>query len=102
MSGSQDTQVTQYKETKQAVQKARAVREFLLHLAGYVVSNIFFGVWNGLTYYVKDEPTLWFYIPLIFWGVGVIIHYVQGVVLFDDWWRRDESVVDANLRELPQ
>ena len=53
MYGSQDTQVAQYRETKKAVQKARAVREFLLHLAVYVVSNIFFGVWNGLTYYVK-------------------------------------------------
>ena len=56
--------------------------------------NVFLGFWNALTYFVKDSDTLWFYIPLLFWGVGVLIHYVQGVALFDEWWELDERTID--------
>ena len=52
---------------------------------------------NALTYNVKGETTLWFYVPLIFWGVGVLVHYLQAIALFDDWWRTDESAVAEYL-----
>jgi hypothetical protein len=44
---------------------------------------------NVLTYFIKDDTTLWFFVPLIFWGVGLLIHYIQGVALFNDWWDSD-------------
>lgn len=90
-------EVQRYRNAKKLVEKKRAVLVFLTHLAAYVISNIFFGIWNALTYNVKGETTLWFYVPLIFWGVGVLVHYLQAIALFDDWWRTDESAVAEYL-----
>lgn len=84
-----------YKDARKAVEKARAVRTFLVHLAVFIIGNIFLGVWNSLTYYVKGNELLWFPIPLIFWGVGVLIHYTISVALFNEWWDRDESTIES-------
>ena len=51
-------EVTRYRETRKAIEKARAVRIFVSHLVAFVIGNVFLGVWNGLTYYVKEDDTL--------------------------------------------
>ena len=84
-----------YRDARKNVEKARAVRTFLVHLAVFIIGNIFLGVWNSLTYYVKGNELLWFPIPLIFWGVGVLIHYTVSVALFNEWWDRDESIIQS-------
>ena len=43
---------------------------------------------------------LWFWSPLIFWGGGVIIHYLQSIALFNDWWQQDESITNERRYEL--
>ena len=58
---------------------------------------MFLGGWNALTYFVKGDLTLWFYLPLLFWGVGIIVHYLQGVALFDNWWAHDDHVIQERL-----
>lgn len=88
-------QLANYKEARKGVEKTRATRVFLIHLAAFIIGNIFLGVWNSLTYYIKGNELLWFPIPLIFWGVGVLIHYTVSVALFNEWWDRDESVIQT-------
>ena len=90
-----DDQTAAYREARRAVERSQVVRVFLFHLVAYIVGNVFLGFWNALTYFVKDSDTLWFYIPLLFWGVGVLIHYVQGVALFDEWWELDERTIET-------
>ncbi|MBM3944451.1 MAG: 2TM domain-containing protein [SAR202 cluster bacterium] len=90
-------ELARYKETRKAIEKARAMRIFFSHFAAFFIGNIFLGVWNVLTYFIKEDKTLWFYLPLIFWGVGVLIHYLQGVALFENWWERDERIIDERL-----
>ena len=87
-----------YGTIKMSIDKARAKRNFLVHLATYVIGNIFFGAWNALTYFVKDSPALWFYLPLLFWGVGLIVHYLLSVALFDEWWDMDERTIRERLK----
>ena len=84
-----------YKEVRRSLEKRRAQLIFIAHLGAYVIGNIFLGGWNILTYFVKDSETLWFFIPLLFWGVGVIIHYLQSVALFDEWWDVDERTIES-------
>ena len=79
-----------YQEVRKRVGKARAIRIFVYHLIAYALGNIFLGAWNIFTVQNRGDEILWFYFPLIFWGVGVIIHYLQGVALFDEWWDQDE------------
>ena len=86
-----NAELQEYQAARKAVEKNRAVRTFLVHLAAYIIGNIFFGIWNVLTYVVKDHELLWFPLPLIFWGVILLIHYAHSVALFDNWWERDEQ-----------
>ncbi len=85
--------LTPYVQTRKAIEKSRSVRVFIFHLFAYIVANAFLGGWNLLTYYVKDSSTLWFYLPLLFWGVGLILHYLHSVALFDEWWELDERTI---------
>ena len=93
-----DDAIARYRETRKTIERARAARVFYVHLAAYVLGNIFLGFWNALTYFVTDDETLWFFIPLLLWGVGVIIHYVLAVALFEEWWELDERVIDSRRR----
>lgn len=86
-----------YMETRKRVEQRRALQVFLAHLTIYIIANSFLGVWNTLTYQVKDNPTIWFPIPLLFWGVGVVVHFWVSVVLFERWWERDEKAVRRRL-----
>lgn len=90
-------EISRYRAARKAIEKARAVRIFVSHVAAYVIGNVFLGVWNALTFFVRGDDTLWFFLPLLFWGVGVIVHYLQGIALFDDWWERDERLISERL-----
>ena len=48
-----------------------------------------------MTYVVKDDDALWFFLPLLFWGVGLIIHYLNSVALFDEWWKLNERNINS-------
>ena len=88
-------QLVSYQEARKSVQRARVLRIFLAHLVMFVLGNIFLGLWNSLTYYRLDNELIWMPIPLIFWGTGVLIHYIVSVVLFDEWWASDESAIQS-------
>ena len=88
---------TRYRDAKRRVEQRRALRIFLGHLTAYIIANSFFGVWNTLTYTITDNPTIWFPLPLLFWGIGVIIHFWVSVALFDRWWELDEEAIRSRL-----
>ena len=92
-----EQQIGAYRDARKQREKRRAVRIFIFHLAAYVLGNAFLGAWNALTYFVKGVDTLWFFLPLLFWGVGVIIHYIISVALFDEWWELDERTVASRM-----
>ncbi len=93
-----EVDLSPYQDARKAIEKSRAVRGFVFHLVAYILGNGFLGFWNVMTYVVKEDQTLWFYIPLLFWGVGVIIHYVQSVALFDEWWDVDERNIGRRMK----
>ena len=93
-----DPETGRYSRERIRIERRRAVRLFLMHLALYVLGNIFLGGWNALTYLVLGSSTLWFFLPLLFWGVGVIIHYLNSVALFDEWWEHDERIIAQRLK----
>ena len=90
-----DEETARYKVIRKTVARDRTVKIFFYHLFAYVLGNIFLGAWNIWTFQNRGDEFLWFYFPLIFWGVGVIIHYLQSVALFEEWWDRDEAITDA-------
>jgi uncharacterized membrane protein AbrB (regulator of aidB expression) len=85
----------EYKAAYRAVSKAQAIRFFWVHLAAYLAVNAFFTATNLL--FSPEE--LWFFYPLVGWGVGLLCHYLFGVRWLDQYLRELELLAERRLRE---
>lgn len=64
-----------YQRAEVDVLEEDAKREFRIHAVLFVVGNLIATMFNLL---VADE-VLWFFYPLIGWGLGLLFHYLAGV-----------------------
>ncbi|MCB0553833.1 MAG: 2TM domain-containing protein [Phaeodactylibacter sp.] len=58
----------------QAKKRVKAKKGFFGHLSAFIAVGAFFLAMNLLTYDPKD-PTIWFFFPMLPWGIGLLIHY---------------------------
>lgn len=58
----------------QAKKRVKAKKGFYGHLSAFIAVGAFFLAMNLLTYDAKD-PALWFFFPMLPWGIGLLIHY---------------------------
>ena len=78
-------------EIKKAKKKVKAKKGFYQHLTTYAIINAFLVFLNLFT----TPEYLWFFFPLMGWGIGLLFHYVDvfGVPGFDilnqDWEERE-------------
>ena len=62
---------------KRAKERVEDVKEFYIHLFIYIVINIFLFIVNILV----TPEILWFYFPLIGWGIfGILFHFLEVFV----------------------
>ena len=80
---------------QQARDRVATKLSFFLHLAVYVVVNVLLVVVNLLT--VPEH--LWFYWPMLGWGIGVIAHGA-GVLLYFKWGSFVGRMEERELRRL--
>ncbi len=84
---------------KRARQRVKAKKGFYGHLSSYISTGIFFFGLNMLT----DPYEVWWYIPMLAWGVGLGIHYcsVFGLpgtdILSKEWEDRE---MEKELRKV--
>ncbi len=84
---------------KRARKRVKAKKGFYGHLSSYVSTGIFFFAMNMLT----DPGDIWWYIPMLAWGIGLGIHYmtVFGLpgtdILSKEWEDRE---MDKELRRV--
>ena len=57
-------------EYKRAKKRVEALKGFYIHLGVYVLVNLFLFLLNIIT--APDH--LWFFWPLLGWGIGVVLH----------------------------
>ena len=82
-------------EIKERVQKKiKARKGFMAHLGVYLATGLFFLVINLVTMGGTDE--LWFYWPMIPWGLGLLIHYfgvfgLPGTQELVEKWELEET-----------
>ena len=55
---------------EQAKERVQELKGFYMHLASYVLVNVFLFLINLLT----SPGDWWFYWPLLGWGIGVVAH----------------------------
>jgi len=75
---------TEDRKYQKALERVRMIRGFYTHLVIYVLVNTLLFLINIMA----SPDVLWFYWPLLGWGVGVVVHvfYVFG---FGRWFGPD-------------
>ena len=89
------SELEEYKLRRREVEYEDARYWFKWHLAAYVAANAAMTTSNILLI----PERLWFYWPLIGWGIGLACHYVFGVRMFNRWWEETEKRISAKLRK---
>ena len=90
---------------RKARERVRKKKGFYGHLSAYLAVGVFFLVMNMVT----DPWDLWFFYPMMPWGVGLLIHYfgVFGLpgrekVLTKSWEEREMEKEMQRLRRKHQ
>ena len=80
-----NTEETKYQKAKERVE---VIKGFYIHLIVYIVVNL--GLFSINMFVTPDG--LWFFWPLMGWGVGVVFHalfvFSPGLGLGADWEQR--------------
>lgn len=70
---------------QRAKARVEALRGFYIHLTVYVIVNLFLFLLNIFT----SPDALWFYWPLLGWGIAIVLHAVSvfgiGRLASADW-----------------
>lgn len=90
--------VAEYREARRAVEKRHARQRWFRHLVVYLVVN---AMTIPINLTVADAYT-WFYFPLVFWGLGVLIQLVGSVLRFDIAYDRQERQIQSMMGDLEQ
>ena len=87
---------TKYQRAKKRVE---ALRGFYVHLGVYVVVNLFLFLFNIVT----TPDSLWFYWPLLGWGIAIVVHassvFIFGRPLGADWEEKKIREIMAKEEE---
>ena len=85
---------------KKARKRVKQKKGFYVHLSVFIAVGIFFLTMNLVT----DPWDLWFFYPLMPWGVGLLIHYFgifglpgKNRVLTNKW---EEQEMEKEIRRL--
>lgn len=79
-----DDEEKKYRKAKERVEE---IKGFYIHFFIYIVVNIGLFLINILT----GSDSLWFFYPLIGWGIGLVAHYIAVFGFFgmlDEGWEK--------------
>ncbi len=81
-----------YREIKTEVEK----RGFLVHLVVYVLVNAMLIAIN----FIYSPEDIWFFYPLIGWGIGITAHYLNAVRWIEKLLKEMEAKAEYRAREI--
>ena len=84
-----------YKRAYREIEKEDVRRGFITHLVIYILVNVMLIAINLI--YVPQ--VLWFFYPLIGWGIGVAMHYLFGVQWLEKTLIEKEAKAEYRARE---
>ena len=90
-----DISLEEYKKAHRDVRKEKEKRGFIIHLVVYFVVNVGLIACN----LVYTPQYIWFFWPLIFWGLGLICHYIDAVHFVDKKLEKDEAIAELRARD---
>ena len=84
-----------YKRAYREMIKEEEKRSFKIHLVVYVLINIMFIVIN----FIYSPWTIWFFYPLLGWGIGIISHYLSAIKWIDKGLKKKEAEAEYMVKE---
>ena len=91
----EETSLEEYKKAYREVVSEEEKRVFLIHLVVYVLANAMLIAIN----FIYSPEAIWFFYPLIGWGIGITIHYLSGVRWIQKELEEKEAKAEYKARE---
>jgi hypothetical protein len=91
----EEISLEEYKKAYREITTEEERRGFLAHLVVYVIINAMLIALNLL--YVPQH--IWFYWPLLGWGIGLTMHYLFGIRFLEKDLEDKEAKAEYRARE---
>ena len=91
----EEVSLEEYKKANREVVSEEEKRDFLVHLVVYVLVNAMLIAIN----FIYSPEAIWFFYPLIGWGIGISIHYLSGVRWIQKELEEKEAKAEYKARE---
>ena len=91
----EEVSLEEYKKAYREVVSEEEKRVFLIHLVVYVLVNAMLIAIN----FIYSPEAIWFFYPLIGWGIGISIHYLSGVRWIQKELEEKEAKAEYKARE---
>ena len=92
----QEISLEEYKKAYREIVKEEEKRWFLAHLIVYGLVNAMFIAIN----LIYSPERIWFFYPLIGWGIGISMHYLFGVRWLEKELKEREAKAEYRAREM--
>ncbi len=83
-----------FKQSLEEVIKGEEKRKFITHLVFYGASNLLFIILN----IIYTPSVLWFFYPLIGWGVMLVLHYLNSIHWIDSKIEETEAKIEYSAK----
>jgi hypothetical protein len=90
----QEISLEEYKRAYREIMKEEAKRGFLAHLVSYVLVNAMLIAIN----FIYFPEGIWFFYPLIGWGIYISMHYLFGVRWLEKTLEEREAKAEYRAR----
>ena len=91
----EEVSLEEYKKAYRKIVSEEEKRDFLVHLVVYVLVNAMLIAIN----FIYSPEAIWFFYPLIGWGIGISIHYLSGVRWIQKELEEKEAKAEYKARE---
>jgi hypothetical protein len=91
----EEISLEEYKKAYREIMAEEGKRDFLIHLVAYVLINAMLIAIN----FIYSPDVIWFFYPLLGWGIGIIIHYLDAVRWIERALKKKEAEAEYRARK---
>ena len=92
----EEISLDEYKKAYREMEVKEAKKRFSVHLVVYVLVNAMLITIN----LIYSPEAIWFFYPLIGWGIGISMHYLFGVRWVEKELKEQEIKAEYRAREI--
>jgi hypothetical protein len=91
----EEISLEEYKKAYREMIAEEEKSDFLIHLVAYVLVNAMLIAIN----FIYSPEAIWFFYPLLGWGIGITVHYLNAVRWIERALKKKEAEAEYRARE---